>query len=87
MPASILDSSKWRDVFSRELGELPVGAPSIVQHGTDSSFAVYVSIQQLVYYWFGLEVRGEVMMARDKLRARLQGIVSPFPPGRAGANL
>ena len=29
------------------LGELPVGAPSIVEHGTDSSVAVYVSIQQL----------------------------------------
>src|SRR5260370_26084972 len=35
VPASILESSKWRDVFTRDQGDLPPGAASIVREGTD----------------------------------------------------
>src|SRR5260370_14330156 len=35
VPASILESSKWRDVFTRDQGELPPGAASIVREGSD----------------------------------------------------
>ena len=34
VPASILESSKWRDVFTRDQGELPPGAASIVREGS-----------------------------------------------------
>jgi len=35
VPASILESSKWRDVFTQDQGELPPGAASIVREGSD----------------------------------------------------
>jgi len=35
VPTSILESSKWRDVFTRDQGELPPGAASIVREGSD----------------------------------------------------
>jgi len=34
VPASILESSKWRDLFTRDQGELPSGAASIVREGS-----------------------------------------------------
>src|SRR6266850_1350235 len=34
VPASILESSKWRDLFTRDQGELPPGAASIVREGS-----------------------------------------------------
>lgn len=37
MPASILKSSRWRDVFCRDQRELPPGAASIVNDGNDCS--------------------------------------------------
>src|SRR5260370_25552980 len=35
VPESILESSKWRDVFTRDQGELPPSAASIVREGSD----------------------------------------------------
>src|SRR5258708_5386006 len=34
VPASILESSKWRDLFTRDQGEFPPGAASIVREGS-----------------------------------------------------
>ena len=37
VPASILHSNGWRDVFTREQRKLPAGAASIVEDGIDAS--------------------------------------------------
>lgn len=36
LPRSIVESSKWRSVFTREQRELPQGAASIVREGRDT---------------------------------------------------
>ena len=37
VPASMLRSGEWRDVFAREVGQLPPGATSIVRDGREKS--------------------------------------------------
>ena len=37
VPVSMLQSSEWRDVFAREVGQLPPGAASIVREGREKS--------------------------------------------------
>jgi len=37
VPVSMLQSSGWRDVFAREVGQLPPGAASIVRDGREES--------------------------------------------------
>ncbi len=44
VPASILESSKWRDVLARDQGELPPGAASIVREGSDCT--VFHAVEQ-----------------------------------------
>src|SRR6267143_2817800 len=37
VPVSMLQSGEWRDVFAREVGQLPPGAASIVRDGREES--------------------------------------------------
>ena len=37
VPVSMLQSGEWRDVFAREVGQLPPGAASIVREGREKS--------------------------------------------------
>lgn len=37
VPVSMLQSGEWRDVFAREVGQLPPGAASIVRDGREKS--------------------------------------------------
>jgi hypothetical protein len=37
VPVSMLQSGEWRDVFAREVGQLPPGAASIVREGMEKS--------------------------------------------------
>ena len=37
VPVSMMQSGEWRDVFAREVGQLPLGAASIVRDGREKS--------------------------------------------------
>ena len=37
VPVSMMQSGEWRDVFAREVGQLPLGAASIVRDGREES--------------------------------------------------
>ena len=51
VPTSILESSKWRDVFTRDQAELPPGAGSIVQEGSDCNvFRVVEQRREQIYH-------------------------------------